>query len=149
MRTISKIQLLLSTQAALESAVVGLTNLIDLKHHDCLLLKKHPLPCKELDFCVMQDAKKRLEKAQAVLALAERATKQGDQTMAKKHFIALADTVKDWQECAKRGACDPFTEGQLTVLAGFCEEQNPRFIRSRWLGYIAGTNGKNGGKVKI
>ena len=68
--------------------------------------------------------------------------------MTKKHFIALADTVKDWQECAKRGDCDPFTPGQVSVLAGFCEEQNPRFNRDRWLGYINGTNGKNGGKVK-
>ena len=68
--------------------------------------------------------------------------------MTKKHFIALADTIKDFQYCAERGDATPFTETQIALLAGFCEEQNPRFNRERWLGYVAGTNGKNGGKVK-
>lgn len=59
--------------------------------------------------------------------------------MTKKHFIALADKIK-----ANRVA---FTDSAVASLAGFCEEQNPRFNRHRWLGYIAGTNGRNGGKV--
>jgi hypothetical protein len=31
--------------------------------------------------------------------------------------------------------------------ADFCAAQNPRFNKSRWLGYIAGTNGPSGGRV--
>jgi hypothetical protein len=33
----------------------------------------------------------------------------------------------------------------INHLADFCQSQNPNFNRDRWLGYIAGTNGKNGG----
>ena len=33
-------------------------------------------------------------------------------------------------------------------IASFCLEQNGRFDRERWLGYIAGTNGPNGGDRK-
>jgi len=59
--------------------------------------------------------------------------------MTKKNFIALADFIKEYA-----------AYGNLTVdqLADFCQAQNPRFNRERWLGYIAGTNGKNGGKSK-
>jgi hypothetical protein len=32
------------------------------------------------------------------------------------------------------------------VLADFCRTQNPRFDRERWLDYIAGKCGPNGGK---
>jgi hypothetical protein len=34
------------------------------------------------------------------------------------------------------------------ALADFCASQNSRFDRERWLGYIAGECGPNGGKVK-
>lgn len=34
-------------------------------------------------------------------------------------------------------------------LADFCKSQNGRFDRERWLGYIAGENGPNGGAVKV
>lgn len=63
--------------------------------------------------------------------------------MTKKHFIRLAEYVK-----AANGFDNPFNERQVNLLADFCEEVNPRFNRERWLGYIAGTNGKNDGKVK-
>jgi len=62
--------------------------------------------------------------------------------MTKKHFIALADLIK----------AHGFTYGSETQvisverLADFLAEQNPKFNRERWLGYIADTNGKNGGK---
>jgi hypothetical protein len=36
----------------------------------------------------------------------------------------------------------------MITLAEFCRDQNGRFNRERWLGYIAGTNGKNGGAIK-
>ena len=66
--------------------------------------------------------------------------------MTKQHFIALADTIRA-HNINTQNPSDQFGERQIAVLAGFCEGMNPRFNRQRWLGYIAGTNGKNGGKV--
>lgn len=60
--------------------------------------------------------------------------------MSKKDFIKLADYIRNSNE--------PFNEYQVARLADFCADGNPRFNRERWLGYIAGTNGKNGGKVQ-
>lgn len=65
--------------------------------------------------------------------------------MQKRHFIALADVIRrannsPWDE-------QHFRDGQIDKLASFCQSQNPRFDRDRWLGYIAGTCGPNGGKV--
>jgi hypothetical protein len=57
--------------------------------------------------------------------------------MTKKHFIALADAIR---------ADRTFTNYQLITLAEFCRDQNPRFDRERWLDYIAGKCGPNGGK---
>ena len=34
------------------------------------------------------------------------------------------------------------------LLADFCAAQNPAFNRERWLAYIAGDCGSNGGKRK-
>ena len=62
--------------------------------------------------------------------------------MTKKHFIELADHIKFTQHELK------WTDKQIHSLSDFCTLQNPRFKRDRWLGYIAGTNGKNGGKVR-
>jgi len=68
--------------------------------------------------------------------------------MTKKHFIALADAIIEHNRVENQfgGA---FDDKHLDALADFCSDQNPRFNRDRWLGYIAGTNGKNGGKVKV
>ena len=60
--------------------------------------------------------------------------------MSKKHFIALADAIKN------STALITLTQVQIGALADFCQAQNSNFNRERWLGYIAGTNGKNGGK---
>ena len=70
--------------------------------------------------------------------------------MTKKHFIALADAVVEHNRTKRTvfGGTVPrqcFTVEQLEALADFCAEQSPLFKRDRWLGYIAGTNGKNGG----
>lgn len=64
--------------------------------------------------------------------------------MSKKHFIALADVIRDHQQNSDY----PFTESAIDTLADFCASTNPAFNRSRWLGYIAGTCGPNGGAVK-
>lgn len=85
--------------------------------------------------------------------------------MTKKHFIALADLVKT----ARTGVChdhacafnegskcdcevqsdarpyNPFKQEHIDFLADYCERMNPNFNRSRWLAYIAGECGPNGG----
>lgn len=60
--------------------------------------------------------------------------------MTKKHFIALADKIRETPGM--------FSHEQLEVLATFCREQNPNFNRTRWILYIDGECGPSGGKVK-
>lgn len=60
--------------------------------------------------------------------------------MTKKDFIALADYI--------RVNRDAFTDETIKKLADFCKSQNAAFLRERWIGYINGENGKNGGNVK-
>ena len=72
--------------------------------------------------------------------------------MSKKHFIALAQVLMDTKPQPNDPTWD-YAEAILqwerirNALADFCEDQNPRFNRERWLGFIAGENGPNGGKV--
>ena len=68
--------------------------------------------------------------------------------MTKKDFIKLADAIRDYNEASMRAEFyeHPFDDHQLDCLAEFCAEINPRFDRSRWLGYIEGTNGPSGGQ---
>ncbi len=68
--------------------------------------------------------------------------------MTKKHFIALADAIREHNALSTGFAQREFTATQLDTLAQFCQQSNDRFNRERWLGYIAETNGKNGGAVK-
>jgi hypothetical protein len=68
--------------------------------------------------------------------------------MTKKDFIALAryltdESLADW--CMKDGNVDAVKLREH--LANFCHSVNPRFKRERWLGYIAGENGPNGGAL--
>jgi hypothetical protein len=79
--------------------------------------------------------------------------------MTKQHFIALADKLRASKPPSEAlGRETPEVQmyrlGKTCMwnkmrdeLADFCASQNPRFDRSRWLGYIAGENGPNGGKV--
>lgn len=75
--------------------------------------------------------------------------------MTKKHFIELAEVVKATepiklnQKDARASAEHRQWESMRDALAQFCASQNPRFMRERWLGYIAGECGSNGGKVKV
>lgn len=62
--------------------------------------------------------------------------------MTKKHFIALADMIRDHN----RHSDYPFHPSQIESLADMCERENPAFDRARWLAYIAGDCGPNGGK---
>jgi hypothetical protein len=65
--------------------------------------------------------------------------------MKKKHFIALADKIREFNADETN---IPIDGAVIAMLSEFCEEQNPQFNRGRWLGYIAGENGPNGGAVK-
>ncbi len=65
--------------------------------------------------------------------------------MSKKHFIALADMIREYNRC---NSDKPFTAEQVGALASFCASQNYDFKRDRWMDYIAGACGKNGGAVK-
>lgn len=81
--------------------------------------------------------------------------------MSKKHFIALADVVRAMQrytpaitEAEHTDFDKGFVDGQqkhmamvVAMLADFCQSQNGNFMRDRWIGYINGENGKNGGRI--
>jgi len=77
--------------------------------------------------------------------------------MSKKHFIKLADMIRDIQ--ARHIAAHPTalirSSGGCMLatvreeLARVLAEDNPRFNKQRWLAYIAGDCGPNGGKVKV
>ena len=63
--------------------------------------------------------------------------------MTKKHFIALADTLK-----ALFTMNNPSKDTVLSFITGFCKEQNPRFNTDRFTDYVNGKCGPNGGKIK-
>ncbi|MGL5934571.1 MAG: hypothetical protein ACRCZI_02995 [Cetobacterium sp.] len=60
--------------------------------------------------------------------------------MTKKHFIALADVIRD--------DINDFTPNAIERLANFCRSQNANFNKERWINYISGACGPSGGKVK-
>ena len=68
--------------------------------------------------------------------------------MSKKQFVALADSIREHNRLAKFNAEHAFADDQLAALARFCASENPRFKRERWLDYIAGECGPNGGRVR-
>ncbi len=74
-------------------------------------------------------------------------------SMSKQDFVALADAIREHgtmldHHSLVRLTDTPLTKDQINMLADFCAGQNPAFNRSRWLEYIAGKCGKNGGAVK-
>lgn len=69
--------------------------------------------------------------------------------MTKKHFISLADMIRDHNRYEERtGGDDAFGQEQIERLADWCQSQNSDFKRARWLGYIAGECGPCGGLIK-
>jgi hypothetical protein len=67
--------------------------------------------------------------------------------MTKKHFIQIADAIREHNRtCFPEGG--HFNESHLLTLADQFRRINPNFNRERWLDYIAGRCGSNGGKVK-
>lgn len=83
-------------------------------------------------------------------------------SMSKRDFIALADVIRNLTPTTNASADsgvyvipgDSYTGALVewkatgSALASFCAAQNPRFNRERWLAYIAGEVGPNGGAVK-
>lgn len=72
--------------------------------------------------------------------------------MNRKLLIAFADKIRchnSFYACGGiEGIRNRFTEKQIETLADFCVETNPSFKRERWLNYIAGKCGPNGGEIK-
>lgn len=60
--------------------------------------------------------------------------------MTKKHFIALADAIRDNRAL--------YSDCVISKLASWCWSENHRFNETRWLSYIAGECGPNGGAIK-
>lgn len=65
-------------------------------------------------------------------------------SMSKKHFIALADAIREHNLHSDQ----QFNSWHLDALAAFCLRQNPNFNMNRWIGYVKGQCGKNGGTIK-
>lgn len=72
--------------------------------------------------------------------------------MTKKHFIALADAMRRARpdEGSSEYAIIAMKQWEQDVrhVANFCQGQSPNFKWDRWMDYIAGKCGSNGGKVK-
>ena len=75
--------------------------------------------------------------------------------MSKKHFIELADCLRArLAEVSSKYIQSPLylTVAQdevretINAIADVCAADNPRFNRQRWLEYIAGKIGPNGGR---
>jgi hypothetical protein len=68
--------------------------------------------------------------------------------MSKKHFIALADNIRAHNKVAAHNTgFTAFTPDQLETLADFCRSQNYNFKGERWIAYLRGECGPNGGKL--
>jgi len=65
--------------------------------------------------------------------------------MTKKHFIALADMIREHNKIDPQNA---FCPAAIEALAQFCKGTNPNFKAMLWLDYIAGRCGPSGGKLK-
>lgn len=64
--------------------------------------------------------------------------------MTKKHFIELADMIVRHNKSNDVR----FEEQHISALADFCRSQNYNFKGERWVRYIKGECGPNGGEVK-
>ena len=68
--------------------------------------------------------------------------------MTKKHFIELANVISEHNRCSvNNDHYTAFTVDQIGALADFCRSQNYNFKGERWVNYIAGKCGPNGGKL--
>lgn len=70
--------------------------------------------------------------------------------MSKRHFIALADVLRELKpkdDLETNGIWQRTEQWRATIdkIADFCSRESPRFKKSRWLNYINGISGPNGG----
>ncbi len=68
--------------------------------------------------------------------------------MSKKHFIALADVMRECKPASANAELVGQWLATVARVADFCKSQNSNFKRDRWIAYINGECGPNGGKVK-
>jgi len=69
--------------------------------------------------------------------------------MTKRHFVALADTLKTVpKHNVDRRTVVVKHEDMLDAVCAFCRQENPYFDETIFRGYIAGTCGPSGGKIK-
>lgn len=68
--------------------------------------------------------------------------------MTKQDFIALADALKA-QVPQVNWSVNKHVQWELdcNAVARVCKQQNNRFNKERWLGYLRGECGPNGGKI--
>jgi hypothetical protein len=64
--------------------------------------------------------------------------------MTKKECIALANAIR-WYNAHED---PPFVTKQIEALAVFCRGLKTNFKYQRWLDYIAGKCGPNGGRIR-
>lgn len=64
--------------------------------------------------------------------------------LTKKHFISLADALRECQSAMLPG----IPEHVLDALCRWMSRENPNFNRHRWLGYLRGECGPNGGTLQ-
>jgi hypothetical protein len=64
-------------------------------------------------------------------------------SITKKELIAIGGFMKE-----KVGTPDQFTIQQVHDMATFLRTRNQRFDRAKWIGFVTGANGPNGGKIR-
>jgi hypothetical protein len=69
-------------------------------------------------------------------------------SMSKQDFIKLADALRAEKPAPNWSANKHVQwEQDIKAIADACASANPRFMRERWLLYVNGKCGKNGGPV--
>lgn len=67
--------------------------------------------------------------------------------MSKKHFIGLADAIRQHQRAAAASQANPFEDDHLQMLERWMRSENPNFNQGRWRGYVEGRCGPSGGDL--
>src|SRR5271166_5021243 len=82
-----------------------------------------------------------------MVALRQQAREQ-TMSMSKRDFVALADALRA-EKPGDNWNPNKRVQWELDVeaIADVCAASNPRFKRDRWMSYIAGECGPNGGRL--
>jgi len=70
-------------------------------------------------------------------------------SMSKQDFIALADSLRA-EKPGQNWSPNKHVQWELDVkaIANVCAASNPRFKRDRWMAYVNGECGPNGGELR-